>query len=61
MFLGTHSQRNNMDWDKLSVDGDTFQPTGDLLRVEVKCDHIIKMLNAIHNELKPSNGTNPTF
>lgn len=49
-----------MDWDKLSVDGDT-QPKGDILRVEVKLDHVIKMLNAIHNELKPSSGTNPTF
>jgi hypothetical protein len=37
-----------MDWDKLSVDGDTFQPKGDLLRVEVKLDHVIQMLNAIH-------------
>lgn len=25
-----------------------FQPAGDLLRVEVKLDHVIKMLNAIH-------------
>ena len=35
-----------MDWNDVSVDGS--QPKGDLLRVEVKLDHVIKMLNAIH-------------
>ena len=33
-----------MDWDELSVEG---QPKGDLLRIEVKTDHLIKELRQV--------------
>ena len=49
-----------MDWDKLSVDGDTFQPKGDLLRTERKIDAVIQELQRIRRILEDKSET-PTF
>lgn len=43
-----------MEWNELSVDGE--QPKGDLLRVEVKLDRVIAMLNSIKGILTAQTG-----
>lgn len=50
---------NDTSWDSLSLDGN--QPKGDLLRVEIKLDQVIKMLNVIHAELNSPKEDDPPF
>lgn len=53
---------NDTSWDNLSIDGkQPYQPKGDLLRVEIKLDQVIKMLNVIHAELRPHNKAKTSF